>query len=70
MDAAPWEADAPACMAWLRETYGDQVPDAALPGIVEILRQRMALRDLKPAAEGTARRLTFTPRQEARTCSA
>lgn len=71
LDAAPWEADAPACMAWLRETYGDTVPEEALPAIRETLRKRMALREVKPA-ETPARRLAFTPAnaKEARTCSA
>ena len=73
MDEAPWEADATGCMAWLRETYGEQVPEADLPEIVENLRRRNALRGLKPTlgGEGTARRLEFVPQQEeARVCSA
>lgn len=71
LDAAPWEADAPASMAWLRETYGDTVPEEALPAIRETLRKRMALREVKPA-EAPARRLAFNPAnaKEARTCSA
>ena len=71
LDAAPWEEDAPACMAWLRETYGDTVPEEALPVIRETLRKRMALREVKPA-EAPARRLAFSPAnaKEARTCSA
>lgn len=69
MDAAPWEADARACMSFLRETYGDAIPEESLPRILEMLRNRMALRTLSPQSE-TARCLTFTPPQEARTCSA
>ena len=71
LDAAPWEEDAPACMAWLRETYGDTVPEEALPAIREALRKRMALREVKPG-ETPARRLAFSPAnaKEARTCSA
>lgn len=71
LDAAPWEADATGCMAWLREAYGDTVPEEALPAIREALRKRMALREVKPA-EAPARRLTFATAgtKEARTCSA
>ena len=71
LDAAPWEADATGCMAWLREVYGDTVHEEALPAIREALRKRMALREVKPA-EAPARRLTFSTAstKEARTCSA
>lgn len=69
-DAAPWEADARSCMAYIRENYGDEVPEAALPRIADALRQRLALRGMTPAGEA-ARRLPFTPQPlEKQACSA
>lgn len=67
MDATPWEANATGCMAWLRETYGDQVPEADLPKIVETLRRRQAPRGLTPSGE--TRRIEFPQKKEEQACA-
>lgn len=73
MDPAPWQRDPIACMAHIRDAYGDEVQEAALEGIAAALRDMFTIVDVPmPVTTDSdkGKRLQFPKPQETSSCIA
>jgi hypothetical protein len=73
IDPAPWQRDPIACMAHIRDAYGEEVQESSLEGIAAALRDMFTIVDVPmPVVTDSdkGKRLQFPKPQETSSCIA